>query len=171
IGIVAQAKRLLDAPLVVHSYSSTLVAAVAAAGVEVTCGRSEPGGEGEATARALRERGVDAAVVDDEEALDAVAGRILVVGADAVGPGGGVNKIKTRLLAEAARRHKERAYVLAGSTKLIGVDLPADGSFERTPTDLFTAIVTEEGPVRSVELEQLLPALKLHPTLAGLLSV
>lgn len=166
-AVAGQAARLLDGPVVTLSWSSTLVAAIELAGVTVACARSEPGGEGETTARYLRHGDVKATLVEDQGALRlANSGRTVVVGADAIGPGGVVNKVLTRALAEAAHRAGGRCYSLAGSSKLIGADLPAPPPFERTPLDILT-VVTERGP-----LDDAASAALRHPvpeTLAGLL--
>lgn len=166
-AVAEQAARLLDGPVVTLSWSSTLVAALAHAGVPTACARSEPGGEGEKTAAYLAKRGVAAELVEDDEALRlAGSGRTVVVGADAVGPGGVVNKVLTRSLAEAARRSGGRSYALAGSSKLIGTDLPSPPPFERTPLSLLI-VVTGLGP-----LDDAASAARRHPIpepLTGLL--
>jgi translation initiation factor 2B subunit (eIF-2B alpha/beta/delta family) len=147
-AVAAASAATLPAEIVTLSFSSTLVAAVAAAGARSWCARSVPGGEGAVTAERLRARGADARVVEDGEALArATDGTAVVVGADAIGPGGVVNKVGTRALAEAARRGGAPAYVVVGSSKLIGADLPAPPPFERVPLDRFTAVISESGPV------------------------
>ncbi|HEV3473825.1 MAG TPA: hypothetical protein VG602_00425, partial [Actinomycetota bacterium] len=129
------------------SYSSTLVAAVAAADVLALCAESQPGGEGAITAERLRALGRQARVINDREAVRAArTGRMVVTGADAVGPGGVVNKVGTRALADAAAHRDTPCFAVAGSSKFLGVDLPAAPPFERTPLSLFTAVLTEEGP-------------------------
>jgi translation initiation factor 2B subunit (eIF-2B alpha/beta/delta family) len=169
-AVAAAAAPLLDGTIVLHSYSSTLVAAVAAAGVAAHCARSEPGGEGEATAAALRERGVDAWVVSDKEAeARAASGMTVVVGADSVGPGGVVNKVRTAALATASRRGGGRCLALSGSTKLVAEDLPAGPPFERVPLDRLTAIVTEDGTLAPGEARRAAAAHVLHPVLRDLL--
>lgn len=169
-AVAASAARLLDGPVLVHSYSSTVVAAVARAGAPALCARSDPGGEGAKTAEALRSRGVSANVIDDGEALRAARERIVVVGSDAVGPEGIVNKIGTKALAEAAREAGSRCYALTGTSKLLASDLPASHPFERTRLELFTAIVTETGPQMPAEIAATLSGFELHPTLAARLA-
>jgi translation initiation factor 2B subunit (eIF-2B alpha/beta/delta family) len=147
-AVSAAAGAVLPREVVTLSFSSTLVASVASAGAAAWCARSDPGGEGAVTAERLRTRGIDARLVEDAEATAAAArGTAVVVGADAVGPGGVVNKVGTRALAEAARRAGAPAYVVAGSSKLVAADLPAPPPFERTPLDLITAVIGERGPV------------------------
>ncbi len=150
-----------------------VIRAVSEARVRALCALSEPGGEGRRAARRLRDAGVDAAVVDDREARRAVAGGTTVVtGADAIGPGGIVNKVGTRALARAARDGAGACYVLAGGSKLLAEDLPAPEPFERTPLELVTAVVGEDGPdepsaaARNAVSHPLHPALR--PVLAGI---
>ncbi|HZA27780.1 MAG TPA: hypothetical protein VE915_09120 [Actinomycetota bacterium] len=169
--IAKRAAAFLPDSVVVHSFSSTVVAAVVAAGAEVVCSRSEPGGEGERMATELTGLGVETRLVDDEDALHAVADTgAVVVGADAVGPAGVVNKVGTRLMAEAARRHSIPCHALAGESKLLGADLPAPHPFERTPLGLFTSVVTEVGPLSPTEAARRSSQHTLHPLLAGLLE-
>jgi translation initiation factor 2B subunit (eIF-2B alpha/beta/delta family) len=170
-GVARQAAATLDAPRVVtHSYSSTVVAAVAAAGPQAVCARSDPGGEGHETARRLREAGADAAVVKDHVALAAAASGIPVVtGADAVGSGGAVNKVGTRSLVRASRSGGGTSVILAGTSKLLAVDLPAPHPFERTPLDAVDVVVTEEGALRPDEALEAAGHFPVHPALAAVL--
>jgi translation initiation factor 2B subunit (eIF-2B alpha/beta/delta family) len=168
--VASAAAGVLRGPVLTHSYSSTLVAAVAAARVAAVCARSEPGGEGAVTAERLRERGAPAELLSDPEAVVAAKDRALVVGADAVGPGGLVNKLGTRALAEAARAGGAERYAVAGGSKLLGADLPAPHPFERTPLDLFTGVITEEGVLGPGEAAQAASAHPLHPALRDILA-
>lgn len=169
--IVARAAGLLHGTVVVQSYSGTVVAAVIAAGVRALCARSEPGGAGELTAARLTERGIEAQVVEDEEAADHAA-RVdaVLTGADAIGPGGVVNEAGTRRLAEAAITAGRRALVLAGSSKLVAADLPSPHPFERIPLEAFTAIVTDAETLDPVEAGRRSMRFRLSPTLTELLA-
>jgi translation initiation factor 2B subunit (eIF-2B alpha/beta/delta family) len=170
-AVAAVAAPLLAGTVVVHSYSSTLVAAVAAGGVRALCARSEPGGEGELTATRLAERGVEATVVDDDEAVEAAErADAVVVGADAVGPGGVVNKMGTHRLARSATAAGRPAIVVAGSSKLVAVDVPAPHPFERTPMDAVTIIAIEQAALDPSEAARLSAGFPLHPALQRLLS-
>ena len=169
--VAAAARDVLPGRVVVHSFSSTAIAAIARARAEALCGRSDPGGEGEETARRLRIAGVVAEVVEDREAIRAAErGMAVVVGADAIGPGGVINKMGTAALAEAARRGGGRSYVLAGSTKLVAADLPAPQPFERIPLELFTEIVGETGVLDPTGAAREAASHPLHPELRGLLA-
>ncbi|HET6777143.1 MAG TPA: hypothetical protein VFH81_05165 [Actinomycetota bacterium] len=168
--VANRAASLLGDPVVVHSFSSTVIAAVAASGARAICARSEPGGEGEATVKRLSDLGVEARLAEDMEAVEAIteAGAV-AVGADAVGPGGVVNKVRTRTLAEAARRAGTACLVLAGDSKLLEADVPAPDPFERTPLDLFTSVVTERGSLSPIEAAVLGRKRPIHLRLAALL--
>ena len=170
-AVSAVAAPLLRHPaLVLHSYSSTLIAAVARTGARALCARSEPGGEGAATAQRLREAGAVAELVKDEDALVAAGeGTPVVVGADAVGPSGVVNKVGTGALAEAARSSGGGCYVLAGSSKLLAVDLPAPAPFERVALHMFAAVVTERGPLDARTAAEAAAGHAPHPRLSELL--
>lgn len=169
-GVVAVAAPILRSPVVTMSFSSTMVAAVAAAEVLALCARSEPGGEGEETARRLKALGREARVINDREAVRAArTGRMVVTGADAVGPGGVVNKLGTRALAEAAGQRATPCYVVAGTSKFLGVDLPAPRPFERTPLDLFTAVLHEEGAISPNDAVAMARSFSLPPELQALL--
>lgn len=158
------------------SYTSMVVEALtrrAADGpLSVLCSRSKPEGEGATTAQALRERGIDAEVVADAEALRRVpAMDAVVTGADAVTPGGVVNKAGTRALAAAARRAGVAWIVLAGEPKLVGVEVPVVVPFERTPIGLAGAVVAGGQllpPGRASALAALRP---IDPRLAALLDL
>jgi hypothetical protein len=164
-GIAASSPPVLRHTVVTLSYSSSLVAAIRAAGVRAICARSEPGGEGEAMAAALREAGVDAEVADDDHALAAAAdGALAAVGADAVGPEGFVNKVGTARLGRAAGR--AGAYVVAGSTKFLAEDLPVTEPFERIPIDAFGTFLTEAGPLGSADAAWLARRFPLEASLA-----
>jgi translation initiation factor 2B subunit (eIF-2B alpha/beta/delta family) len=172
--VVARAAPLLHGPVLVQSYSGTVVAAVVAAGVSALCARSEPGGAGELAAARLTERGIEARVVEDEEAAD-YAARVeaidaVLTGADAVGPDGVVNEVGTRRLAEAAVGAGGRALVVAGSSKLVAADLPASDPFERIPLEAFTAIVTDVETLDPVEANRRSMSFPLSPALAELLD-
>jgi translation initiation factor 2B subunit (eIF-2B alpha/beta/delta family) len=170
-AVASVAAEVLTDPVVTHSFSSTLVDAVVAARVPALCARSDPGGEGSVTAERVRERGVEAEVVSDPEAIRAAAnGRAVVTGADAIGPGGLVNKVGTGALAVAGARGGAGRYAVAGGSKLLAVDLPVPLPFERTPLGLFTGAITDEGVLTPDETVEAASAHPLHPALAELLA-
>jgi translation initiation factor 2B subunit (eIF-2B alpha/beta/delta family) len=168
-AVAAAAVGVLPDEVVTHSFSGTLVAAVAAAGTRARCARSNPGGEGRLTVERLRRRGVDAVLVEDAQAVAAAAGGTAVlVGADALGPGGVVNKVGTGALAEAARSGGTSAFVVAGSSKLIGADLPAPPPFERVPMEGFGAVIGERGVLDPGDVVRAAAEHAPHPALRDL---
>ncbi len=178
-----------------HSAGSTVRAALVGcreAGVPLTvhCTESRPAGEGSALARELAAHGVPTTLSTDSLAFSLLrqAGHaVLVVGADAVTPGGVVNKAGTLGLATAARSWGIPCYVLAGSEKF----LPAAGPgtrqrekppdeilteapeglrvinryFDTTPLDCVTAVITEEGALTPEETARKLADVSIHPGL------
>jgi translation initiation factor 2B subunit (eIF-2B alpha/beta/delta family) len=170
-GVTARAASLLSGPVVVHSYSGTVVAAVAAAGVPALCARSEPGTAAELAATRLTERGIDARVVEEEEAIEhAARADAMLTGADAVAPSGVVNEVGTRRLAEAAVAAGKPALVLAGSSKLVAADLPAPHPFERAPLEAFSGVVTEDERLDPAEAGRRSEGFPLSPALTELLA-
>jgi translation initiation factor 2B subunit (eIF-2B alpha/beta/delta family) len=170
-GVAVRAAALLSGTVLVQSYSGTVVAAVVVAGVRALCARSEPGGAGALTASRLNERGIEAHVVEDKDAPHhAARADAVLTGADAVGPGGVVNEVGTRRLAEAAIAAGRRALVLAGSSKLVAADLPAPHPFERIPLEVFSGIVTEDETLDPVEAGRRSMTFPLSPALAELLA-
>lgn len=164
--IAKHAAALLTGPVVAHSFSSTVISAIASSGARAICARSEPGGEGEMIVEGLTNLGVDARLVEDPEALAAVAeAGSVVVGADAVGSQEIVNKVGTRGLADAARRFRTPCHVLTGESKFVNADLRAPLPFERIPLDLFTSVVTQDGPLSPPEAADLAGDHPLHPLL------
>jgi hypothetical protein len=162
--------------VITFSYTSMAVEALtrrAAAGpLSVLCSRSEPEGEGAATAQALRDCGIDAEVVADAEALLRVPEMDAVVtGADAVTPGGVVNKVGTRALAAAARRAGVAWIVLAGEPKLVGAEVPVVAPFERTPIGLAGAVVAGGELLPPGRASALAASRPLDPRLAALLDM
>jgi translation initiation factor 2B subunit (eIF-2B alpha/beta/delta family) len=154
------------------SRSSTVLDALqkaAAAGpLEVVCLEGRPRLEGRRLAMELAAQGVGVTVAADAAVAALVAGCDLVlVGADALGDGGLVNKIGTQAAALAARAFGTPCYAVLDSSKLlpVGVRLPLDDDrapeelwadapagvtvwnryFEATPLALFTGIVLEDG--------------------------
>jgi hypothetical protein len=165
------------APVLTFSYTSMVIGALAyrarhrpGGGWSLLCSRSEPEGEGAAMAEALRSRGFDAEVVADAEALELVPSvSAVVTGADAVTPGGVVNKAGTRALATAARRAGVPWIVLAGEPKLVGAEVPVVAPFERTPIGLAGAVVAGGALLSPERASALAAARPLHPQLAALL--
>jgi translation initiation factor 2B subunit (eIF-2B alpha/beta/delta family) len=155
---------LLPRSVLTISFSTSVIATVRRAPVEeLLCMRSEPGGEGERTAEAARP--TPARVIEDDEALELLPAEAVVVGADAVTPSGLVNKVKTRALAESARRRGVPCYAVAGAAKFVAVDLPVRSPFEAIPLELFDAIAAPEGLLSDAQAGELASRARLHPAL------
>jgi translation initiation factor 2B subunit (eIF-2B alpha/beta/delta family) len=165
----------LGPELVTISWTSTVVAACCAAGslrpTTAWCLRSEPGGEGARTARALVACGVAAEVVADDEGLRR-AGSVdtVVVGADAVTPSGVVNKAGTRALAQAAQEAGVECLVLAGDAKFVGAEVPVVPPFEWTPLGLVTAVAAGERCLEPAEASARAAARPVPSVLTALLA-
>ena len=163
------------------SRSSTVLTALLEAGrrggLEVVCLESRPGLEGRRLAEELAAAGIQATVAPDAAVATLVADcDLALVGADAIGDDGVVNKIGTRALALAARAAGVPCYVVADRTKLLppgsapplADERPAgelwehapagvrvwNRYFEATPVALFTAIVMEDGSWGEAEVER-----------------
>ena len=198
---VRHGDRLVKAGSLVLTYShSTAVRMtllrVLAAGrrFEVVCSESRPMGEGVSLARRLAFAGIpvhlttDASLPGWMEEAD-----LFLVGADAVVGTGVVNKTGTEPLAQAARRARVPAYVLADSSKWLPPGLArfwrmreeAPGEiaplrhpnvrvhnhyFDRSPLRLFSGVVWEEGIAAPSEVRQRLARLRTATGLMVLLE-
>lgn len=121
-------------------------------------------------AGALHERGIEAEVLDDREALQAACDvSAVVVGADAITPATLVNKVGTGALAAAAGRAGVPVYALAGGFKFVGADLPAPLPFERIALEALCGVVTQEGVLKSTAAAFRASGHPLYPALVPLL--
>lgn len=173
------------------SASSTVRTALVQAGAEkgltAICLESRPMSEGQALAKQLADSGVRTLYAVDAAAACLMAGVDLVLlGADSVGDRGVVNKIGSRMVAEAARREDVPAYVLADRSKLLppGFPQPLDDDrperevwlpppgvrvwnryFETVPLERFSGVVTGEGVLSAREVEERREHLPVPPEL------
>lgn len=116
---------------------------------------SRPGGEGLDVADELADAGLDVSTSPDAEVYEQLrSGAIdaVLVGADAVTPGGGVvNKVGTRAAALAAEWAGVPFYAVCASEKIRPTPtdddelLPLEPMFDLTPSRLVTALFTERG--------------------------
>lgn len=160
VGIRRVARRALPggARLVTLSRSSSVKEALLAVAPgrrpsSVVVLESLPGGEGRAFARDLRRSGLRARWVRDGSLARALAkADLVVVGADAVEPGGTlVHKVGTRRLAISAFAAGVPFVVVAGRSKWVpprAVPRALPPLFDRTPARLITAYWTDEGVLR-----------------------
>ena len=154
--------------VVTLSRSGTALAALRAAEPSVLIGESRPACEGTDVAAELADDGLDVTLTTDAALAGEVADRepsAVLVGADAVlADGSVVNKVGTRGLALAAAHEGVPVYVVAAADKVrpdeafhgeTGDDTDlydgeaavavANPIFDRTPTDLVSAVLTERG--------------------------
>ncbi|HJP64713.1 MAG TPA: hypothetical protein VKA30_00245 [Actinomycetota bacterium] len=162
---------VLPATVLTISWSSAVIDALKLRRPDVVvCLRSDPGGEGERTAAVLRDAGTDAAVMDDAKAVESLPAEAVAVGADAITPGGVINKIGTRRLAEAAGRAGVPCYVVAGQTKFLALSVPVAGPFEATPLELFTSVATPAGALTPAGARHLVDRYPVDRRLAPLIE-
>ena len=157
------------------SRSATVHAALIAAEpppAVVLVARSLPGGEGEAAASDLRAAGIDAHVIPDDE-VPMACGRdveLLLAGADAVlADGVVVNKVGTQAAARAAHASSRPCYAVAAADKVApeGFTAPASVLFETSPALLWTAVLSERGPLAGAAIAALA---REHPRWADWLA-
>ena len=137
--------------------------------VRVSCSESRPGLEGRRLAEALASAGLPVRLFTDAAIAHALDDAdVVLVGADAIGPDGFINKSGTRMLAAAAAMRGLPFHVVASRDKLTSPalwpriamtdaapdevwDTPPSGVtvrnpyFERTPLDLVTTVVSDLG--------------------------
>lgn len=117
------------ATMLTYSYSSTVLAALAAARprlARVIVSEGRPGYEGRVVAERLARLRVSVLLVIDAALAEQVgAADLVVVGADAVLAGAYVNKVGTRQLQEEARARRRPFFVLADTSKILPAGLAA----------------------------------------------
>jgi translation initiation factor eIF-2B subunit delta len=183
------------ASVLTHSFSSTVLGALLLANragrrFDVICTESRPVGEGAELAKRLAREGVSVRLVVDAAAYSFLREcRLVLVGADAVGRRGLVNKIGTAAVALAARALGVRVYAVCGPEKFLPAayepppEPPKDSAeileeqvpgltpvnyyFESTPLEYLTGVVTEEGVLAPADLESRLSHMPVHEALLG----
>jgi len=147
---------------------------------------SRPGSEGKLLSGELSVAGVRSVLIEDSEAMMHMAGvSALLVGADAIIPGGVVNKAGTHMLALAARELGIPVYCLAERMKIWPFDEPilsnvrpephkariGETLFEVIPGSLFEMIVLETGPTTfsSISLDR--KEFDIAPEIRNLLKI
>lgn len=159
--------------VVTLSMSRSVGVALAAASlhrqVRLSCAESRPGLEGRLLASRLAVRGIPATVYADAAIAHALADAdAVMLGADAIGANGFVNKTGSRMLIAAAAQQGVPVYVAATRDKFVGAalasrltmregaageiwDTPPRGVtvrnpyFEVTPLDGVTAVISDAG--------------------------
>lgn len=150
------------ARVLTHSASSVVIATLERAGppriASIECTASLPGGEGRALAARLRRMGFPARVVPDAGLARAcAAAHVVLVGADAITPAAVVNKAGTMPLALTARECGVPVYALTGTSKMAPAWIwnpDRATAYDATPLEVFDAVVTERGPMRTAGLRR-----------------
>jgi translation initiation factor 2B subunit (eIF-2B alpha/beta/delta family) len=170
-----------------HSHSSTVLAVLGelakeSPGLKAIQTISAPNNEGLVMARLLAEAGIEVELIADAGLAGAIErADAALLGADVVGLDGVVNKIGTLGLTLAARQYGKPAFVAFDTGKLLQpgreVDIkernPSELAtpdherirvrnvyFERTPLELFTRFVTEEGDYDHEQIRMVIENLK-----------
>lgn len=155
----------------------------------VICTESRPIFEGRGMAERLAAHGIKVKLLADAAAFQFLAEtQLVLVGADAVGSFGVVNKIGTRGLALAAKEAGVPFYVVATTEKVLPAEAPpplkeepkdpgelwerpAPGLevinlyFDITPLNYVTALITEKGKVKPDQLAVMAASLEIFPEL------
>lgn len=157
--------------VVTISYSGTVTNSLLSLpkDVEISVAESLPMGEGALTCKKLADKGHHATLFRDSMiASEVQKADLVLVGADGVCPEGVVNKVGTMLMALAAKEHGKPFVVLCSTSKLIPV-LEMDAMegetladrvrikefvFERTPLELVTSVITDEGVLSGEEMKK-----------------
>lgn len=167
--------------LVTTSYSSTVGQVLKtlhrSRPLRVTVAEASPGGEGRLFAKKLSELGMECEVIHDSTLFARMAEADgAITGADSLTPTGLVNKVGTRVLVEAARAHELPAHAVCGWSKTCPVvlsDLIVSRKelgprlsehvqvFESSPLELFTTILTDQGPLSPSDLRMELGVRKI----------
>jgi translation initiation factor 2B subunit (eIF-2B alpha/beta/delta family) len=151
------------------SWSSSVVAALRLMRpASVLCMESQPGGEGRRAVAAI-ERFCRADLIADDDALENVPADAVITGADAVTPDAVINKMKTRVLAEAAASKRVPRYAIAGEAKFAAADLPPEEALETVPMESFTAVASPWGLLSPQDASVRARDAPLHPALGRLL--
>jgi translation initiation factor 2B subunit (eIF-2B alpha/beta/delta family) len=182
ISLVKQlAERLPPEGTVVTVSASSLVmdALRSVPRLRVLCAVSEPGGEGRDAAQALRDAGLDTALIPDGSlAQQSARADAIVFGADAIGPEAILNKTGTLAAALGARTARRPCICAAASSKIVDQGLwpllldaserrLADGIpiFEEVPIELLTTVVLENGPVSARAIKRTARTARVHPSI------
>ena len=156
-------ERIEDAVVLTHSASATVREAfIKTPPARALCTASHPHEEGRDFAVELREAGIEADLIEDDEAPAELADvSVFLIGADTVFHDGTLcNKIGTSKLAKAAAEVSVPTVVACEVIKLAPVsaeqapNLPAEirKLFDLTPPELIEEVVTEEGAFATDEI-------------------
>ena len=173
-----------------HSRSSTLLHFLIKirerSGLLVFVTQSRPGAEGRLLAGELTVAGIPALLIEDAEAMKYLPrASAVLVGADAIIPGGVVNKAGTHMIALAARELGIPSYCLTETTKIWPFNEPIVSSisaefsspvsggsmFELIPGSVFKEIILESGPVSFDSISVNREGIKIAPEIRKLVGL
>jgi len=189
--IAAHAEKAIEgSQFMTHSRSSTLLHFLirmrGRAGLITYVTQSRPGAEGRLLAGELAVAGIPTILIEDAESMKYLARTsALLVGADAVIPGGVVNKVGTHMMALAAKELGIPVYCLTETTKIWPFDEPiirsismeqsapisGGGVFEMIPGSAFKAIILESGPVAFDKISINRENIKIAPEIRKLVGL
>ena len=189
--IAAHAERIIEGgQFMTHSRSSTLLHFLirlrGRTGLLIYVTQSRPGAEGRLLAGELAVAGIPAVLIEDAESMKYLPRTsALLVGADAVIPGGVVNKVGTHMMALAAKELGIPVYCLTETTKIWPFDEPiiksisteqstplsGSGMFEMIPGSVFEAVILESGPVAFDKISINREDIKIAPEIRKLVGL
>ncbi len=174
------------AAVMVHSSSASVRAVLDRADQQsrfrVVCTEAMPVGEGRALAADLIAAGFSVELLSDTDAMTWVAGvDLILIGADAIGPGRVISKVGTADLTQAASAQGVPVYIVATVDKVLPEELfevairtasgegaPGVGGLsEVVPLSWFQGVVTEEGVLSPGDLSRRATEQIVHPSLRG----
>lgn len=163
--------------VLVHSLSSSVRAVLdlARQSVEfsVTCTVEEVSGEGRQMAAELADAGYSIEMLSVDHAAAYVAGvDLIMVGADAIGPGRVINKKGTGRIAEAGLDADVPRYVIAATDKILAEELFVNAAsmaeamdMDLVPLSWFSAVISETGPLTPGDVSRLATERQVSPEL------
>jgi len=163
--------------VLVHSLSSSVRAVLDLARqsgqFSVTCTVEETSGEGRQMAAELSDAGYSIEMLSVDHAAAYVAGvDLIMVGADAIGPGRVINKKGTGRIAEAGLDADVPRYVIAATDKILAEELFVAAAsraeamdMDLVPLSWFSAVISETGPLTPGDVSRLATERQVSPEL------
>ncbi|MDH3193820.1 MAG: hypothetical protein OEM40_05805 [Acidimicrobiia bacterium] len=163
--------------VLVHSLSSSVRAVLDRArqtcSFSVTCTVEEVSGEGRQMAAELAGAGYSIEMLSVSHAATYVAGvDLILVGADAIGPGRVINKEGTSQIARAGVDADVPRYVIAATDKILAEELFVTAAsraeamdMDLVPLSWFSAVISERGPLTPGDVSRLATERRVAPEL------
>lgn len=167
--LAEQGSALINAgdSVLVHSLSSSVRAVLDLArqtrSFSVTCTVDDRAGEGRQMAAELADAGYSVEMLSVGDAAAYITGvDLILVGADAIGPGRVINKEGTAQIVEAGLDADVARYVIAATDKILAEELFAAAAgraeamdMELVPLSWFSAFISETGPMAPGDVSRL----------------